>query len=260
MFKRFLFFPVFFFLCAMFLGAGSAAWASQPAIELEGLYWMPSLSGHVQVFDSSAVATDIDLKNDLMMGNKDFPEVRLIWHTGEDSWLRLSYIHLSYSGDNPDLSTPIVFSGHTYDVNSHVTSSLKLDYASLGWAWQFINIKNVLKFGTLLSAKGFWTSASIDDLTAGVSESKNMDFGLPTIGAALDIRPVRPVDVFGEFSWITAGKYGHLYDAEGGLKITPFRYLSILGGYRIFDMTAKDNSDFASVRFEGPFAGASLRF
>ncbi len=259
MFRRFLFW-IFFFSGTVLFWTGSAAWASQPAIELEGLYWMPSLSGHVEVFDSSPAATDIDLKNDLRMGNKDFPEARLIWHTGENSWLRLSYIHLSYDGDNPALTTPIVFNGHTYDMNTHVTSSLKLDYASLGWAWQFINIKNVVKFGTLLSAKGFWTRASVDDVTTGISESKSIDFGLPTIGAALDINPGGLLDVFGEFSWMTAGKYGHLYDTEGGLKITPMRFLSILAGYRVFDITAKDNPDFANVKVEGPFAGASLRF
>ncbi len=257
MFRRV--FVVLFFGIVAVLAAGSA-WAVSPALELEGRYWVTSLSGHVQVYDSSATATDIDLKNDLKIGNKDVPDLRLTWHTGEDSWLRLAYTHLSYSGDNPSLASQIVFRGHTYDVNTHVTSSLKVDYASLDWAWQFINIKNVLKFGTLISAKGFWTDASIDDVTTNISESKNIDFGLPTVGAALDINPVSFVDIFGDFSWITAGKYGHMYDTEGGVKIIPIKYLSITGGYRIFDLTAKDNSDFASVKIEGPFAGATLRF
>ena len=251
---------VFFVLSLLDALAAGSAWAANPALEVEGRYWITSLSGHVQVYDSSPQATDIDFKNDLKVGNKDVPDVRLIWHTGEDSFLRLAYTHLSYSGDNPSLVTPITFNGHTYDASTHVTSSLKVEYASLDWAWQFINIKNTVKLGTLLSAKGFWTEAAIDDVTTGTNESKNFDFGLPTIGAALDIIPVKFVDIFGDFSWITAGKYGHLYDTEGGVKIIPIKYLNIVGGYRIFDLTAKDNSDNANLKIEGPFLGATLRF
>lgn len=257
--RRRIAFILFLVVVAVWAESG-AAWAVSPAVELEGRYWITSISGNLQVYDSSSVATDIDIKNDLKVGNKDVPDVRLIWHTGESSWLRLAYTHLSYSGDNPSLVTPIVFNGHTYGASSHVLSSLKVDYVSLDWAWQFINIKNVVRLGTLMSAKGFWTSASLDDATAGVSESKSIDFGLPTVGARLDINPLRLVDIFGEFSWMTAGKYGHLYDTEGGVKLTPVKYLSILGGYRIFDLTAKDNSNFAGLKIQGPFLGAALRF
>lgn len=258
MFRKIAF--VLFFSVLAFWAESGAVWAVQPHVELEGRYWMTSLSGNVQVYDSSSTATDIDLKNDLKIGNKDVPEVRLTWHTGNDSWLRLAYVHLSYSGNNPSLTTQITFRGQTYTKNTQVLSSLKVDYASLDWAWQFINIKDVVKFGTLLSAKGFWTETSLNDVTLSQSGSKNIDFGLPTIGAALDVLPCRFVDAFGEFSWITAGKYGHMYDTEGGIKIIPVKYVSILGGYRIFDLEAKDNSNFAHIKIKGPFVGATLRF
>lgn len=242
------------FLCALAVRAGSA-WATAPDIELEGRYWVTSISGGVQVS-----GTDVNLRNDLKMCHIDAPDLRLTWHTGNNSWLRLSYTRLDYKGDNPDLSTPITFNGQTYNVNTHVSSSLNVDYASLGWAWQFINAGNVVKLGTLLSAKGFRTTTSLDDVSTGVSQSKTIDFGLPTVGAALDIIPVKFVDIFGEFSWMTAGSYGRLYDTEGGVKIIPVKYLSILGGYRIFDMVAKYHSDYADVKVQGPFVGATLRF
>ncbi|MDA8388229.1 MAG: hypothetical protein M0Z58_06180 [Nitrospiraceae bacterium] len=256
---------VLFFIALMTLfmatACNSNAWAIGPKIELDGRYWITSISGNVQVSGSGLAPTDVDLKSDLNVSNSDVPDVRLIWHTGDKSWIRLSYTYLHYDG-NTSLPRSVNFNGRTYTVSDRVASDLTINYASLGWAWQFINIADVVKFGTLISAKGLWTDASLNDQTMGVSESKNFAFGLPTVGAALDITPpLIPIDLFGEFSWMTAGKYGRLYNTEAGLKIKPpIPFLSIIGGYRIFDMTAKDDPDFAHVKIEGPFAGATLAF
>ena len=240
----------------------SVSWAA-PLIELDGRYWFTSISGTVQVPESGAAIgkTNIDLKSDLDVRNKDVPDVRLIWHTGSSSWLRLSYAQLYYDGDSI-LPETVTFRGQTYTANTRVISSLHIKYASLGWAWQFINIKNILKFGTLLQAKGFWIDTSLNDTDLNINEKKSFAFGLPTVGAALDINPpIIPIDLFGEFSWMTAGKYGHLYDTEAGVKISPpIPFLSIVGGYRILDVKAKDDPNSASIRIKGPFAGATLSF
>ncbi len=133
----------------------------------------------------------------------------------------------------------------------------------MGWVWQFIDIgKGTVKLGTLVEGKGFWVKASLEapDLLSPVKESKRVLFGLPTIGVAFDINPHKIVNIFGEVSGLSAGSYGYTYDAEAGIKLIPVEFLSIIAGYRIFDVKAKDNSDFAKLRFHGPFAGATLRF
>lgn len=59
---------------------------------------------------------------------------------------------------------------------------------------------------------------------------------------------------------MTAGSYGYVYDAEAGIKFIPLKFLSVMAGYRIFEVKATHNHDYARVRFHGPFAGATLRF
>ncbi len=261
MWRKVLFLFVFSALAVAAAGS-TVAWASQPAIELDGRYWITNINGNVNVPDSGLAVgkTDIDLKSDLGVRDKNVPDLRLIWHTGENSWLRLSYTKLDYSGDNT-LSETIQFRGKTYNANSRVLSSLNVTYLSLGWAWQFIHFADEsVRLGTLISARGFWTKASLNDPEFNVNEEKSIAFGLPTIGATADINPISMLDIFGEFSWMTAGKYGHLYDTEAGVKIIPIRYVSIEGGYRIFDVTAKDDPDYATLKIEGPFVGGTLRF
>jgi hypothetical protein len=68
------------------------------------------------------------------------------------------------------------------------------------------------------------------------------------------------VNIFAEGSGLTAGSYGYVYDAEAGVKLIPVKFLSIIGGYRIFGIKAKHHHDYAKLMFHGPFAGATLRF
>lgn len=250
-----------FLSVAVILAAGSA-WAS-PTVEIDGRYWFTKISGSINLPDSSSLpATDIDLNSDLNLDKYGAPDVRLIWHTGSNSWLRVAYTHLDYSGTNPSLSRTITFNGQQFNASTSVSSQLKINYVSVGWAWQFLHIANIVKFGPLLQAKGFFIDASMDDPDLAINESKNVAFGLPTVGAALDVNPpVIPVSVFAEFSGMTLGKYGHLYDTEAGLKVSPpIPFLYLEGGYRIFELVGHYNANSVDVRIKGPFVGARLAF
>jgi hypothetical protein len=128
---------------------------------------------------------------------------------------------------------------------------------------QFINIvKGKVKFGTLLEAKGALVDISLDApyLITPIKESEKFIGGLPTVGAALDVNPHKLVNVFAEVSGIYAGKYGYFLDGEAGIKIIPIKNVSVVGGYRIFDVKVEDEPDLAQLRISGPFIGATLRF
>jgi hypothetical protein len=230
-------------------------------LELEGRYWIPDLRGKVKASETF-IDTEIDFKGDLGIKDENFPELRLTWYTGPKSKIRLAYTQAGFEGDE-NLNRTIEFDGQTYTAGTRVETDVKVRYLSLGWAWQFIDIgEGVLKLGTLLEGKGFWGKASLEapDLSPSVKESEKFLFGLPTIGIALDINPHKMVNIFAEGSGLTAGSYGYVYDAEAGIKIIPVKFLSILGGYRIFGIKAQHNHDYAKLRFHGPFAGATIRF
>lgn len=110
--------------------------------------------------------------------------------------------------------------------------------------------------------KGFWVDTSLEapNMVPPVRESEEFAIGLPTIGIALDINSHKIVNAFAEISGLTAGKYGYFFDGEAGIKIIPIKNLSITGGYRIFDIKAKNEPDYAKLKISGPFIGATLRF
>jgi hypothetical protein len=244
---------VFFIL--IFAGAALA----DPSVEFEGRYWMPTLDSKLRVSDSS-VGTEIDLKSDLGIKDKDFPEGRFTWYTGENSRIRLVYTQVNFDG-NKILDHSIEFSGKTYPAGIRLTSDFDVKYGRMGWIWQFISIGGIVKFGTELDAKLFDVKAQLDAPSAGISESKSFFFGMPTVGLAVDFSPpLVPIDVSAEATGIIAGKYGYCYDAEGAVKFIPIKFVSIEGGYRIFYVKAENDQDFVKLRLRGPFLGATIRF
>jgi len=252
----------FFFAMSLLLIASSTVLAQNDAqVEFEGHYWITDLTAEAKVTEND-IGTDIDFKADLGLEDKNFPDGRFTWYTGPKSKLRLAYTQISYSGDK-NVERTIEFGGETYHVGTRVITGLDVKYLRLGWVWQFINVADgKVKFGTLLEAKGFWVYTSLEapDILPPVKESKNFAIGLPTIGVALDINPHKVVNIFAEISGLPAGEYGYFLDGEAGIKIIPIKNLSILGGYRIFDIKAEDDPDFARLRISGPFIGATLRF
>jgi hypothetical protein len=230
-------------------------------LEFEGRFWFTDLEGRVKVTEFD-IGTDINLKKDLDIKDEGYPEVRLTWYTGKKSKIRFAYTQADYEGD-ANLQRTILFNGTTYNAGTRVVTDLDIKYFRVGWAWQFINIDNGLfKLGTLIEGKGFWAKTRLEapDLVPALIEKVRFAFALPTIGAALDINPHKMLNIFAEGSGLPAGKYGHMYDAEAGIKLIPIKILSIIGGYRLLEFKVKEDRDFAKARLHGPFVGVTVRF
>ncbi len=254
MFRKFL-----FSICFLLATIGVAT--ADTKVEFEGHYWITDLTAKAKVTENN-IGTDIDFKADLGLTDKNFPEGHFTWYTGPKSKLRLAYTQISYSG-NKNVERTIEFGGETYTVGTPVITDLDVKYLRLGWVWQFINIaEGKVKFGTLLEVKGFWIDTTLEapNMVPPIKESEKFAIGLPTIGVALDINPHKMVNIFAEISGLPAGKYGYFLDGKAGIKIIPIKNLSILSGYRIFDIKAENAPDFAKLRISGPFIGATLRF
>ncbi len=93
-----------------------------------------------------------------------------------------------------------------------------------------------------------------------MAEAKRFTAPLPTVGLALDVTPLSVVAVYAEASGISAGRRGRAFDGEAGVRIAPSRFLTLSGGYRAFDVEARDDPDFAKIRNAGPWVGVGLRF
>jgi hypothetical protein len=240
--------------------------ASAQTLELEGRYWPATLTGQVRVTGGNAQAPDslavVDLKDDLGLTNKTLTDIRLSLTTGPHSRLRAGFVRMDYSADQI-VDRTIDFNGQTYTVGTRVLTRLALDYWRYGWIWQFIDAHGgIVKLGTVLEAKTLSVDAALaaPNLTPPVAEAKRFTATLPTVGLALDVTPSSAVAVFAEVSGISAGSRGHAFDGEAGVRIAPSRFLTLSGGYRAFDVEARDDPDFAKIRNAGPWFGVGLRF
>ena len=246
--------------CALlFFGSVAACFAGDATVEFEGRYWVTDMTGKVKV-TSNGVGSAVDFKDDLGMTNRNFPEGRFTWYTGDNSRIRLAYTELHYSGDSI-LGRPIQFKGTTYSASTPVSSDLTLDYLRLGWIWQFINLgSDTFRLGTIIEVKGFSAKTSLKAPTLGLSDSERIAAPLPTVGLALDIKAHRMLAFFAEVSGVSAGRYGSLIDGEAGVKFMPVKNFGLVGGYRVFNVNGKDDPDYVRMNVQGPFIGATLRF
>ena len=253
MFKRILLIVAFL---AIMVGL---VFAQDVKVEFEGRYWIADLDAEAKVEESN-VGAKFDFKQDLGIGDEDFPEGRVIWHIGPNSKLRFAYTQVDYSGDKEVIRT-IEFKGQSYTAGVQVKSGLDIQYLRFGWLWQFIDLADgSIKLGTVVEAKGILADVSLNAPSLSISESEEFFALLPTAGIVLDINPTKKVNLFAEISGFYAGDYGYFFDAEAGVKIVPFKNFSIVGGFRIIDIKAEDAPDFVKVEITGPFLGATLRF
>jgi hypothetical protein len=241
--------------------APALCFAQQTTGELGGRYWVTNSTQRLKL-TQHGVGTDIDLKSDLGFKDRNFPEVRFNWYSKRRSKLMIDYFQVGYEGDK-DVERTVAFSGATYTLGTRVVSNLDIRQVKMGWAYQFVNVAGgKFKLGTLLAGHGLFLDASLSapNLRTPLKQSDKLAAGFPTVGLALDVNPDRKVNLAGDFSGITVGKYGYTVDGELALKFMPVRHLGLTLGYRGFRVNPKFEPDFAIVRISGPFAGASLRF
>ncbi len=241
--------------------AGTTAWA-QARLELEGRLGSPILTAHARAAVSGEPATDVDLKRDLGIDDRQFLEARLTWRVGRQHRFRLSYAAIAYRGDRV-VQTTVRFRGRTYEFGTRVVSEFRLQYARLGWTWQWIGLGDgAVRLGPLVDLKGLWAEGSLaaPDLLVPVSAARTWRLGVPTAGAALDVRPAAWIGLFAEVSGLPVGSRGAFWDWEVGVEVMPIRYLRLSGGYRYLHGRAESAADFVRVTLAGPFLAAALGF
>jgi hypothetical protein len=230
-----------------------------PKIEFEARCWWPQLSGSLKAV-SNDVGSGVDFKDDLGMEDEAIPEGRVTWHTGPNSWLRVSYLQASYEGENT-LERTIDFNGRTFIVGTTVQSDADLKYGTLGWAWQFVNLADgKIKLGTLLEISAANVDCPIQSTTGLVEADMSCTVPVPAIGCSLNVVPWRWMEGSLNLSGLPLGEYGHTFNAEGGLNFVLMKGVSVLCGYRYADLDIEDDLDFIKMKFSGPFVAATLRF
>ncbi|VAX25830.1 hypothetical protein MNBD_NITROSPINAE02-173 [hydrothermal vent metagenome] len=230
-----------------------------PRVEFELNYWAAALDSTAK-FNDEGQGTEFSMKDDLGMDDSGVPGFKFKLFTGPKSDIRFNIVSFGYSGDN-QLSKQITFEGESYLAGTRIKSSLDVIYYGVGWAWRFIGDEDgTVKFGTLVELKGISMNASLEapDLLQKGSASINALF--PTFGLSFSAKAAEKLLIIAEATGISLGDSGYFVDADIGLRFYPIRNISVLGGYRIFNMDAKDSQNFFKFNMSGPYLGASARF
>lgn len=231
---------------------------AEPVLELEGMFWMPSLDAKAKVVENGQ-GTEVDFSEDLGVEDEDFTEIRLSIQSSANTKLRFGYSQVDYSGD-AIITDTYIFDGTTYPIGNRVVSKLDMDYLRLGFLIDLNRQSKINEFGTILELKGFSGSASLNDLTLGVTEEEDFDVILPTIGLYFKTQVVPSLFMYGEISGLPAGSLGYLLDGEVGLRLQPFENLSVCAGYRMLTIDAEDDEDYAEVSTDGAFISAIISY
>ncbi|MBI3804225.1 MAG: hypothetical protein HY282_10740 [Nitrospirae bacterium] len=252
-------------LSLLLLATAVSAYAEEKeaTLEFEGRYWFAEWRGHLEA-NGEVRGSDVSLQRDLDLGNNNFPEGRITWYTGPKSRLFLDAVWSSNSGERT-LDRTITVRDRTFTVGARVSSELKVQEYHFAWIWEFINIGDGLfKFGTMLDLRAVYASLSVEGQLNNLSQraEASQTFPVPSLGLALDLNPLKWMNLYVQGSGVPGGPYGYFINGETGIKIIPFKNFSLVGGYRYEDFNAKSTSNDiqGSFRLIGPFAGLSLRF
>lgn len=245
-------------LLGLFYFFTSACSAKDTILEPEALYWFPSIDGIIQNADNNLSGTKIKLKDDLGIKDEEFPDLRLTWHTGPNSRLRLTSMTVDYSGST-NLSKNVAFGGVNYSAGIAVNTDLQVEHANLGWTWQFLNFFNdSLKLGTVFETTFLKMDAAI--AAGSTRETDGFSIVFPTIGGAFDWLAMERLRLSLQITGMSAGNHGYFINGELGVKYLAFKHFTVETGYRMIDVTYKNKQDKANLRLAGPYLGATVRF
>ncbi len=226
-------------------------------------YWQQSPSGTIGYKPVTGFIGDVDLKDDLNLGNKS----RVTARAKVELPLVLPNVYfmatpMSFDGSGT-LSRNISYAGQTFNASDQVTSKLNLDHYDLALFYPIPLLKTatlgVLNVELGINARQINFEGTITDTTLNQTASKKLTVYVPMIYAGVQIKPISAFSIEAEFRGIPYGS-SHYYDYIARLKIMPLGPLFISGGYRAEDVKIDVSDVNSAVKFSGPFAEVGVSF
>ncbi len=247
---------VFIFLLAFSVSA--------QAFELgaRGYYWFPEFSGDVRVDNSGVTGTNIDVEDELGVGDESYPSVEVFAGIGKHH-ISLMYTKADYSGEK-NLSRTIYFMGETYTATSFVQSDLEFTMIDLEYQYDILDLENILagfSLGIIGKVKYVEGEARLRATGLSLDKSETFKAPIPMIGLGMHVGILADIlEVRAKATGI--GYSGNkFYEGLADVSLTPFPFLDIHGGYRIMKLEVDDISDvYADLEFKGPYVGLTISF
>jgi outer membrane protein len=251
--KRFL--GLLFILAVLLIPASSSAFE----VGARGYYWFPSLDGNVEVDKARIVGTSIDFEKDLGIDDESYPTIEAFIQADKHHF-SVAYTSIEYSGTKT-LTRSIVFDGKTYSASSLVNSLIEYRQVDFAYQYDFLNLENILAG---FSLGGVFQITYLDGKvglkTTGIDEKEEFALPIPMIGLNLHVGLLADI-LEGRMRGTAIGYSGNMiYELAGDVSYTPFPFLDIHGGYKIFVIDIDEDDIVLDYGLSGPYIALTFSF
>jgi outer membrane protein len=224
-----------------------------------GMYWFPELSGTVKTTDPVIGGTEINLKDDVGIGDENFPSGEVFLRLSRVTF-RVGYTPVKFDG-NRQLSREIRFGDQIFSANENVVS--QLDLKMIDGEVQFDLLRPDLaavSFNLGLIAKVKYVDGTVELRNSTITETRDFKAPIPMVGAAAGVGFLKNmVRVDARVTGI-AYSDNHLVEGDAFASFVPFPFFRVQGGYRVIDFKIDEDDILAKLKLKGPYIGAQVSF
>ncbi|MCO6411173.1 MAG: TIGR04219 family outer membrane beta-barrel protein [Thiogranum sp.] len=220
--------------------------------------WSYDISGSVR-YKTEDSANDIDVNDDL---GYDDDSLGFIYVMIDHPLPLIPNVKISRTNIDTDadgrLSQTVTYGNVTFNANEDVSSEVQLDQTDITLYYRILD--NVANLDLGLNAKYIDAESTITGATSG-TESADISGWVPMLyaGVGIDL-PFTGLSVSADGSAI-GYQDSTFYDYSVRASYTTPWHLGVDVGYRAVKLDLDDFDDsFADVEFDGPYAGAYLKF
>lgn len=249
-------------VCLLLLAPALAGAQTLPGPEkyyIRGEYtrWYPGLDSKIQKGFGDAEGTVLDLTDDLGVEDENTWQARATIRVGPSFKLRGSYVPLDkYRGDTI-AATNFSYGGKLYYAGSQVTTSIDGKYYTGEIEWDFKKGQGGFA-GLFLGAKVFQVASIVLAPVEGTRVTQDNTIPIPVVGFAGRTYYGKRFSVEGEFSGMTLGSRGHVWEVNLYGRINLSDRLAIGGGWHSVSLEGHDDRDSISVKLSGWQYGIEL--
>jgi outer membrane protein len=227
-------------------------------VQAGAAYWSFDISGTAR-YKTTDSSNDIDVNDDLGYDDEDLGYYYIII---DHPLPLLPNVKLSRTDIDTDangiLSQTVVYGDIVFNANEPVSSEVQLDQTDITLYYRLLD--NVANLDLGLNMKYIDATSRITGAVSG-TESADVSGWVPMLygGAAIDL-PFSGLEVGADGS-IVKYQGSHFYDVTVRASYTTPWLLGVDVGYRKIRLDLDDFDDsYADIEFDGPYAGAYLKF
>jgi hypothetical protein len=220
----------------------------QYKLRMEYMKFAPTLDAQVERGDAGASGSRLDAKGDLNLVDHRTQEFHGALQIAQGHKVRGSYMRLDYKGDTTANRT-FNYGGTTYPATTKVVTLLKAGYYSADYQFDVVK-RDTGIFGFIVGGKYVNGDSQISAPDLQRTEADTRSVVVPIAGVTGRLYLGR-LSLGGEFSGITLGKRGHLYDFFASGQIHLSDRLALGGGYHRLILHGAAAPDVLDVRLGG---------